>query len=123
MDRKWKNPNFLSALKHSFDGVKYVLKNERNLKIQLVFAIFVIILGKLLNLNEIEYMVLFLTIGLVVCTEIINTVIEVCLDIYSEEYNEKIKLAKDIASRSSFNSIDNISCKWNNFIFTKNIIK
>lgn len=99
MERKnWKNKNFLEALKHSLEGIKYTFKNERNLKIQLIFAILAIGTGIFLKLTHIEFAILFITIGLVLFAEIINTAIETMLDLYSQEYNEKIKLVKDIAS-------------------------
>lgn len=96
--KKWKNKNFLQALIHSLDGIKYTLSNEQNLKIQLFFAILVIGLGFLLKINTFEFLILIITIALVLFAEMMNTCIEVCLDIYSEKYNEKIKVAKDVAS-------------------------
>lgn len=95
---KWKNKNFFTALGHSFDGIKYALKNERNLKIQLIFAILAIILGIFLKLTYIEFAILVIVIGLVLFSEFINTALEVMLDLYSQEYNENIKIVKDISS-------------------------
>lgn len=96
--KKWKNKNFLQALSHSLDGIQYTLKNEQNLKIQLFFAILAIGFGFFFKINKFEFLILIITIGLVLFAEMINTCIEVLLDIYSEEYNEKIKIAKDVAS-------------------------
>ena len=97
-NKKWKNPNFLVALKHSIDGIKYTFQNERNLKIQLVFAFSAIIIGIFLKLNYIEWAILAITIGLVLFAELINTAMELLSDLYSEEYNEKIKAIKDVTS-------------------------
>ena len=96
--KKWKNKNFLQALIHSLDGIKYTLSNEQNLKIQLFFAILVIGLGFLLKINTFEFLILIITIALVLFAEMMNTCIEVCLDNYNKKYNEKIKVAKDVAS-------------------------
>lgn len=97
-NRKWKNKNFIQALKHAIDGIKYTFKNERNLKIQFVFAISTIVLALFLRLNFIEWAILVLTIGFVIFAELINTAFEIIMDVYSQEYNEKIKIVKDIAS-------------------------
>ena len=95
---KWKNKNFLQALKHSVDGIKYAFVNERNLKIQLLIGIAVIIVGISLKLTYVEFGIIILTIGMVIFAELINTAIEIILDLYSQEYNENIKAAKDLAS-------------------------
>ena len=96
--KKWKNHNFHEALKYSIDGIKYTFKQERNLRIQLVFAICAIALGVFLKLSEIEFVFLILTIGLVLFAEMVNTSLEFLFDLYSEEYNDKIKCGKNIAS-------------------------
>ena len=97
-NKKWKNKNFFEALKHSLAGIKYTFKNERNLKIQLIFGILATGFGIYFNLTSIEFAVLFLVIGIVFFAEHINTAIEVMLDLYSQDKNEIIKIAKDISS-------------------------
>ena len=52
----------------------------------------------MLKLNNIEWCILILTIGSVLFAEMINTAVENVLDVYSEEYDEKIKIVKDISS-------------------------
>lgn len=95
---KWKNKSFFTALGHCINGIKYTLKNEKNFKIQILLAIVVIICGIFFKLQTIEFAVLFITIGMVLLAELINTAIEVMLDIYSQEYDENIKIMKDISS-------------------------
>jgi diacylglycerol kinase (ATP) len=96
--KKWKNKNFLAALGNSLNGIKYTLKSEKNIKIQLIFAIIAIALGIFFELNYIEFAILVITISFVLFAELVNTAIETMFDLYSEEYNEKIKIGKDIAS-------------------------
>ena len=62
MENKWKNPNFFQALKNSINGISYTLKTQRNIKIQSVFAILVIIIGFILKISLIEWMILIITI-------------------------------------------------------------
>lgn len=96
--KKWKNKSFLEALCHSLDGIKYAIQTERSLKIELVLTVLAIGLGIFLELSLTQFAILFLTIGIVLLAELLNTAIEVMLDLYSQEYNENIKLAKDISS-------------------------
>lgn len=97
-NKNWKNKNFFEALKNSLNGIKYTFISERNLKIQVVFAIVVIIVGFLLKISLDKWLILCLTIGIVFFAEAVNTAIEKVLDVYSEKYNENIKIAKDVAS-------------------------
>ena len=86
------------ALKNAFNGIKYVFINERNFRIQLILAIIVIIIAFFLKLKSVQLAILVLTIFLVLFAELINTALEVIVDMYTKEYNEKAKIAKDISS-------------------------
>ena len=98
MENKWKNKNFKMALKNSMAGIEHTLKTQRNLRIQIVFAILAILLAFILGLGVIEWMILWLVIGSVLFAEMVNTAIEIMLDLYTQEFNENVKIAKDIAS-------------------------
>ena len=100
MESKWKNQNFLIKLKNSFSGIKIAFKTELNLKIQLVFAIIVIVAGFIFKISLLEFAILTITIFIVLITECINTAIENAVDMLTEEYNEKAKITKDIAAGS-----------------------
>ena len=98
MENKWKNQNFFKALKNALNGIGYTIKTQRNIKIQLCFAIFAIIFGFLFKISNIEWMILTTIIFLVLITELFNTAIETVVDLYTEEYNEKAKIAKDVSA-------------------------
>ena len=98
MENKWKNPNFFQSLKNAINGILSVVKSGRNIKIQLIFAIIVIIAGIVFKITNIEFLILILTIFLVLVSEFMNTAIEKLCDLYTIEYNEKIKIIKDIGA-------------------------
>lgn len=98
MKNKWENKNFFNALKNSLNGIFYVIKNENNIKIELIFAFFTIIASILLKINLIETILIVFVIFLVLFAECINTAIETVVNLYTEEYNEKAKIAKDISA-------------------------
>lgn len=97
-DNKWKNKSFFKAAKYSLEGIIYFIKNGRNIKIQIVAALLVIIAAIILKVNAIEMAILVLTIFLVFAFEVINTSIENLADLYTMEYNEKVKVIKDTAA-------------------------
>ena len=98
MENKWKNQNFFKALKNALNGIGYTCKTQRNIKIQILFALFAIFLGIVLKITRLEWIILSLTIFLVFITELFNTAIETVVDLYTKEYNEKAKIAKDVSA-------------------------
>ena len=98
MENKWKNPNFFQSLKNAINGILCIIKTGKNIKIQLIFAILAIITGFVLKITNIEFLILILTIFFVLVSEFMNTAIENLCDLYTIEYNEKIKIIKDIGA-------------------------
>lgn len=98
MKSKWKNKNFFEALKNSISGLVYAISEQKNLKIQFFIAIIVIIFSIILQINKIEMLFVCISIFFVIFAEVVNTSIEKTVDLVTEEYNEKAKVAKDIAA-------------------------
>ena len=76
----------------------YFIKDGRNIKIQIVAAILVVIAAIILKVSAIEMAILGLTIFLVFAFEVMNTSIEKLADLYTMEYNLKVKVIKDTAA-------------------------
>ena len=93
---------FINSFKYSFEGLVYAYRNEQSLFIHVCMTILVIILGLLLKLERYEWLFLFIIIGLILSTELINTAIETTIDLICKEFNVKAKIAKDTASASVF---------------------
>ena len=98
MEKDWKNKGFFSSLKNSLNGIKNAVKTERNLKIQIVIALIVIIFVFVLKISIVKALFVYMSIFFVIVTEMINTAIEKTVDLITEEYNEKAKVIKDIAA-------------------------
>jgi len=99
MDKhKLHNDNFIDALRNAISGLVYTIKTQLNIKRQLAIAAFVIGIGIILKIPKIEFMFLIFSIALVLFAETINTAIETVVDMYTEKYNEKAKIAKDVGA-------------------------
>lgn len=96
--RKWQTENFWKSFKCAINGIIYSVKNGRNLIIQLCFALFAIILGIFLQISKIEWTIIIFAILFVIFAEMLNTAVETVVDLVTEEYNEKAKIAKDVAA-------------------------
>jgi undecaprenol kinase/diacylglycerol kinase (ATP) len=100
--KKFKNKNIFIAIKNSLSGLKYVFINHQHFRIELIFAFLVIILSYIFDLSIYEFLFIILAIFFVLFSEIINTLVEEILDIIEPNYNEKIKILKDISSGAVF---------------------
>jgi len=86
------------SFQFAFDGFRYAIQTQRNLRIQLVFAVVVITLSTFLPMVFIEWAILFLLISLVIVAEILNTAIEKTIDLIVTEYNPLAKTVKDLSA-------------------------
>ncbi len=92
-----KNKNsFKKSFNCALRGLKYVIKNERNFRIELLIAIFVVFLAIVFNIKIWEFVVLIFLITWVLVTELINTVVERVVDILEPRVHPYARLIKDI---------------------------
>ena len=93
-----KNKKLINSFKYAFKGIGSSLKSERNMKIHFAMMALVIIAGILLNISMWEWIICFILFGLVISLEMVNTAIEIVVDMVSPEYNLKAGHVKDIAA-------------------------
>ena len=97
-EHKTSNSNFLDAWKNATNGIIYATTTQGNVKRQLVIAVFVVILSLFFNLNKAEFLIFMFTIILIIFAEMVNTAIETVVDLYTDLYHPKAKIAKDVAA-------------------------
>jgi diacylglycerol kinase (ATP) len=102
MESYMKNRNLFESFKTAFQGIWYTFVNERNMKIHLAAAAFIILLSLWLGVSKIEMTVLCLTIAMVICFELINTAMEVMVNIIVDVYHPKAKIIKDVSAGAVF---------------------
>ena len=91
--------NVLKSFKYAFSGISYVLKNSRNFKIQLIFAVTSLMFGFLLQISQSNYVILIATIMSVLILEILNTSIESIVDlVVKKEFSSLAKISKDTSA-------------------------
>ena len=93
-----KHTNFFSALKIAMIGMRELFAESRNARIQLVIFLLVLIAGFIVDLNRFEWLWLMIASAIVLILEAMNTSIELLADVYTQEFNLKIKQVKDIAA-------------------------
>ena len=83
---------------YAFEGVAYILRTQRNARIELAFAIAAVLLAAWLGISAIEWAVLVLTIVIVLALEWMNTALELAVSLASPEAHPSAKAAKDVAA-------------------------
>ena len=87
---------FRKSLKHAIDGIFYAIKHEKNFRIEVMMAIFVIAMMFVLKLKNWEIIVLVLMIMWVLILELVNTVFERVVDILKPRIHPYAHLIKDL---------------------------
>jgi undecaprenol kinase len=89
---------FYKRMRHAGAGIGHGFKHERNLHIQGLAGLLVIILGFLLKVSLVDWIHLLLLIGGVISLELVNTAIERTVDLITSERHPLAKAAKDTAA-------------------------
>lgn len=90
---------FIESVNAAIEGFLYVVKNERNMRIHFLSAIFILLLGIYFNFTPQELMILAIAMTLVLMAEMINTAIELVVDIIVQmEFHPIAKVIKDISA-------------------------
>lgn len=80
----------------AFRGLKYAISNERNFQIEILVALFVIILILIFKIKNWEAVTLILIITVVLIMELANTVVERVIDILKPRIHPYVRLIKDM---------------------------
>lgn len=96
--KKLKNGNFLDACQNALNGIMYAITTQSNIKKQLIIAVVVMLVSLFFELNRAEFLCLMFTVVLIIVAEMVNTAIETVVDLYTDLYHPKAKIAKDVGA-------------------------
>ena len=83
---------------YALSGIAYTTKTQLNFKIHLLAIVVVTLLGYFCKLSTGEWLWIVLAIGLVLVTELLNTAIELLVDLVSPGFNALAGKVKDVAA-------------------------
>lgn len=101
MSNKLSDKPIIRKFLYALFGFKIALKEEKSLIIHLIFSVLTIIVSAILKISVIEWAIIIMLIGFVICLELINTAIENMIDMISFKYNFNAKKIKDIAAAAT----------------------
>lgn len=90
--------SFFSSFRAAGKGIAGAVLSERNLRFHLGMMLFVLYFKKYFSFNATENAVLFLTIGMVIAAELVNTAIERAVDLCCPQQHPLAAQAKDTAA-------------------------
>jgi diacylglycerol kinase len=88
----------IKGLGYAFKGVAYASRTQLNFRVHLVAMLLAIGLGFYFHLSVNEWCWITVCIASVLTTELLNTAIEILVDLVSPGYNEKAGHIKDVSA-------------------------
>lgn len=89
---------FLKSFIYAWQGIRWAIKNELNLKVHLSIALLVVFLGYWLRIATCEWLVCLLCMGVVLSAEVFNTALETLVDKVSPQKDVLAGRVKDLAA-------------------------
>ncbi len=83
-------------------GIAYAFRHERNFRIQCFVGLLVIVSSFVLDMRTYEKIILAMMVAFVLVLELMNTTIEMFLDLLKPRLNYQVELVKDIMAGAVF---------------------
>ncbi|MBI1883935.1 MAG: diacylglycerol kinase [Chlamydiae bacterium] len=93
MSSKW-----VQSLNNAAEGLIFVFKSQRNMKVHFIFCLVVLLGSMFLKIHFHDFLFLAFAMTFVLVTEMVNTSLELMMDMISESYHPLIRVAKDVSA-------------------------
>ncbi|ATP58729.1 diacylglycerol kinase [Pedobacter ginsengisoli] len=91
---------FIKGFGYAFSGIVYAFKTQLNFKFHIAALLVTAVAGWHFTLSVNEWLWIIAAAAIVLITELLNTAIEVLVDLVSPDINPKAKIIKDVAAAS-----------------------
>lgn len=91
---------FIHSFGFAFEGLKFAVTLDQNVRLHLVVGTIVLIASILLKVPKVELLFVVFAIFFVIISEMINTAIEEMTNLIKKEHSHEARIAKDIAAGS-----------------------
>jgi len=96
--RHTRSVSLIRSFGFAFDGVSYLLRTQRNARIELAIGVVVMVVAAWVRVTPAEWAVLALTVAIVLALEALNTALELVVTLASPERHPLAKAAKDVSA-------------------------
>ncbi len=101
-NKKFTIKRIFNSMRYSIQGLVYAYTNEQSLIMHGLGTLLAIIVGLILDIGFIQWVIILLSSAVLLSIELLNTAIEATVDMFTKEYNEYAKIAKDCGSAAAF---------------------
>jgi len=88
----------IHSFRFAIEGIAYAIRTQLNLRIQLVGLGFMVLSSFYFQFTKMELVVSIVSATMVIALEMMNTALESCVDLMTEEWKPLAKIAKDCAA-------------------------
>lgn len=92
------SPNRVASLSYALAGWLYMLRRQKNTRLQAVASIAVFAFALWLQIDFVRWAILILTVSSVWMAEFMNAAVEAVVNMVSPDYHPMAKVAKDVAA-------------------------
>src|SRR3989344_4427641 len=94
-----RNKRSFESFRIAFSGLAHAVSSQKNFQVQLFIGLVVLLVAWILDFCRFEWLVLIITVALVLAAELLNTVVEVVIDLaVKEKLLPDAKIAKDVSA-------------------------
>ncbi len=93
-----KPTRFIDSVNCAIEGILYTARTQKHMRNHFVAALVLLVLVMFLKVSALEFTLLALSVSFVLFAELINTAIEVVVDMVSPDFHPLAKIAKDVAA-------------------------
>ena len=91
-------PGWFSSFTHAWAGLIHTVLHQRNMKVHMLSATLVSLVGSGIPLGLAEKVTLIFCVLFMFFAEILNSALEALVDLHTKEYDEHARIAKDAAA-------------------------
>lgn len=95
-----KPDNWVDSVNCAIEGILWSASSQKHLRYHFLTAVAVLLLALFLGLSALDFILLTFAVTLVLFAELMNTAIEVVVDLVSPEFHPLARRAKDVAAGS-----------------------
>ncbi len=93
-----KPTRYIDSINCAIEGILYAAKTQKHMRNHFLMALVLLLALLIMRVSALEFTLIAMSVSFVLFAELINTSIEVIVDMVSPEYHPLAKLAKDIAA-------------------------
>ncbi|GFO61797.1 diacylglycerol kinase [Geomonas silvestris] len=93
-----KPTRFIESVNCAIEGILYTVRTQKHMRRHFAAALVVMTAALLVRVSPMEFMLIALAVSFVLFAELLNTAIEVVVDMISPEFHPMAKVAKDVAA-------------------------